>query len=157
MANLTPSFQGLKPASEQSSRSKRANRKTDTQHEVLLRRSLWRMGLRYRKNVTDLPGKPDIVFTGSRVAVFCDGDFWHGRNWDDRRSKLEDGANATYWVAKIERNMQRDAHNSRLLQQQGWHVIRLWETEIKHNPTGAAIKVADVVRHLRAVNQKREK
>ena len=148
MATRVPSFHGLEPASEQSSRSKRANRKTDTQHELLLRRNLWHMGLRFRKNVVTLPGKPDIVFTGSRLVVFCDGDFWHGRNWEERRSKLEHGTNAAYWVAKIESNIQRDIRNSDLLRRQGWHVMRLWETDVRNNPTSAALKVEEAVRQF---------
>src|SRR5437879_6384164 len=74
----SPSFKGLKPASEASSRAKRGNRRRDTLQEMLLRRELWKMGLRYRKNVETMPGKPDLVFPGARVVVFCDGDFWHG-------------------------------------------------------------------------------
>src|SRR5205809_2584319 len=76
-----PSFAGLTASSGAASRAKRANTKQDRRHEVLLRRSLWKLGLRYRKYVADLPGNPDVVFSYARVVVFCDGDFWHGRNW----------------------------------------------------------------------------
>src|SRR4051812_10813559 len=78
----SPSFKGLSPASIQSSRSKRANRSSGTRHEEMLRRELLRLGLRYRKNDKRLPGRPDVVFSRARLAVFCDGDFWHGRDWD---------------------------------------------------------------------------
>src|SRR5262245_16915381 len=97
-ANMSrvPSFAGLTPASEASSRAKQANRKVDTAPEVLLRHALWRLGLRYRKNVTALPGMPDLVFPRARAVVFCDGDFWHGRDWPHLREKLERGTNGSY-------------------------------------------------------------
>jgi DNA mismatch endonuclease (patch repair protein) len=141
----SPSFADLKPASEASALAKRHNRRTDTQHEVLLRRELWRMGLRYRKNVDTLPGKPDIVFACARVAVFCDGDFWHGRNWGEQKRKLGQGTNAEYWLAKIESNMERDRLNGALLEADGWSVLRLWETDIKRDPQAAAELVRQVV------------
>ena len=141
----SPSFTDLKPASEASSRAKRHNRRTDTQHEKMLRRELWRMGLRYRKNVETLPGKPDIVFVRARVAVFCDGDFWHGRNWEEQKSKLCQGTNAEYWLLKIEGNIKRDRLNNALLEADGWSVLRLWETDIKRDPQAAAALVREVV------------
>ena len=145
MAKKSPSFRGLQPASAASSRAKRANRRHDTQHELLLRSELWRMGLRYRKNVRTLPGKPDIVFPGVRVVVFCDGDFWHGRDWPALRAKLEQGTNPDYWTAKIESNIERDRHNTALLEEDGWHVVRLWESDIKKDPFVAACYVRDVI------------
>src|SRR5438105_4114512 len=82
-AGCTPSFAGLRPASDAASRAKRAcSKKRDTVPELLLRQQLWQMGFRYRKNVNALPGNPDIVFRADRVVVYYDGDFWHGRDWD---------------------------------------------------------------------------
>jgi len=152
---VTPSYKGYRPASEQSSRVKSRNRNRDTKHELALRRELWRRGLRFRKNVPDLPGKPDIVFPGGRVAVFCDGDFWHGRNWQDLRVKLEHRANAPYWIAKIQSNIDRDQRSSQLLGDAGWLVLRFWETDIQRNLTETAdsicraleLRPADTVRH----------
>src|SRR5689334_15045680 len=95
-----PSFSGLKPASQAASLAKRMNHRSDTVHERLLRSALWRRGLRFRKNLSNLPGKPDIVFVAARVAVFCDGDFWHGRNWRRLSSQLNRTANAAYWRQK---------------------------------------------------------
>jgi len=88
------------------------------------------MGLRFRKNVRDLPGKPDIVFTKQRVAVFCDGDFWHGRDWPARKRKLHKGANALCWTKKIGANIQRDRLLDQDLKRLGWKVLRLWESDI---------------------------
>lgn len=140
-----PSFAGLKPASESGSRAKRHNRHVDTVQERTLRQALWRIGMRYRKNVTTLPGRPDIVFFGVRVAVFCDGDFWHGRNWEELRVRLAQGTNAAYWTAKIESNIERDRLNTALLEKQGWRVIRLWETDIKRDPRAAADMIREIV------------
>jgi len=145
MASKVPSFSGLKPASAASSRVKRNNKRRDTQHELLLRRELWRMGLRFRKNVETLPGKPDIVFPSARVAVFCDGDFWHGRKWQTLKPKLDQGTNASYWSAKIASNIERDVRNTSLLKEAGWHVIRLWETDIKRDPSAAASLIKKAV------------
>src|SRR5205085_6946399 len=126
MVRKAPSFTGLKPASAAASHAKRSNTRVDTQHELLLRRELWRMGLRFRKNVATLPGKPDIVFPSARIVVFCDGDFWHGRKWQELKTKLEQGTNAAYWSAKIAANIERDKRNTGLLESEGWQVIRLW-------------------------------
>ena len=136
-----PSFTGLKPASQAASLAKRMNRSADTIHEKLLRSALWRRGLRFRKNLAVLPGKPDIVFASARVAVFCDGDFWHGRDWHRLSKHLQKRANAAYWLQKIRANMLRDRRTTRLLEKQDWYVIRLWEGDIKANPDGAALQV----------------
>src|SRR5438552_1744468 len=105
----SPSYVGLQPASLRASRAARAaSDKRDTRCEIILRQALWRMGLRYRTNVVELPGRPDIVFPGARVAVFCDGDFWHGRALRRRLRKLARGHNAPYWAAKIRSNVLRD-------------------------------------------------
>lgn len=98
-----------------------------------MRTSLWRQGLRYRKNHAGLPGRPDIVFVKARVAVFVDGDFWHGRDWDARKSKLQVGSNAPYWVSKIAANIERDVRTTQRLQDAGWIVLRIWETDIQRN------------------------
>src|ERR1700694_1598485 len=98
-----PSFKGFTPASEASSYAKRHNLSTNTKPEVILCRALFERGLRYRKNLGTVAGKPDIVFSRARVAIFCDGDFWHGRNWEWRRARLCGGTNAAYWLATKQR------------------------------------------------------
>lgn len=144
-AMKTPSFTGLKPASEAASFAKRMNRSSDTAHEKLLRSALWRRGLRFRKNLATLPGKPDIVFTAARVAVFCDGDFWHGRNWRKLSRQLRRRANAAYWRHKIRTNMLRDLGITQLLTDQGWYVIRIWEGDVNADPERAALRVEQIV------------
>src|SRR5438046_435492 len=102
-----PSFHGLTPASEASSRSKRMNRSSETRQERLLRSALWKRGFRFRKDDRSVAGRPDVVFRKERVAIFCDGDFWHGRHWRRLSRKLEAGTNSSYWVRKIRANMLR--------------------------------------------------
>lgn len=153
MVRKLPSFQGLQPVSETASKAKRSNRAVDTVPELMLRKELWKMGLRFRKNVKGLPGKPDIVFPGPKVAIFCDGDFWHGRNWEQLRTKLEAGANSTYWTAKIAANVERDTRSAKLLEQDGWQVLRLWETDIKRDVSAVALLVRDSVFARRAENR----
>ncbi len=145
MSTKTPSYKNLKPASEISSRTKRANRRKDTLHEIELRHQLWKLGLIYRKNVKTLPGKPDIVFVKAKVAIFCDGDFWHGCNWESLKVKLEKGNNPDYWIAKIKGNIERDMHNNNLLSEAGWHVFRIWETDIRKEPARYANEIKAIV------------
>jgi DNA mismatch endonuclease (patch repair protein) len=125
------------------------NRCADTKHELLLRSALWHRGLRFRKNRADLPGKPDIVFVSERVAVFCDGDFWHGRNWRRLSSRLRKRANPDYWCQKIRTNRMRDRRTTALLEKLGWRVIRLWENDIHANPQDAAVVVERTVKSRR--------
>jgi len=145
-----PSFSGLKPASDNSSKTKQNNTSTNTAHEKLLRNELWRMGMRYRKNVLSLPGKPDIVFPGPKVAVFCDGDFWHGRHWSELETKLSKGWNGGYWVAKIASNRERDKRNTAELESKGWHVIRIWESDIRRDSSSQAKQVYNAVTERKA-------
>lgn len=105
-----------------------------TRPELALRRELWRRGLRYRKNDKRLPGKPDIVFSRARLAIFCDGDFWHGHNWAVRGyGSLEQELKrySKSWTDKILRNIRRDEMVNQTLRSQGWQVLRIWESDIK--------------------------
>ena len=146
----TPSFAQLRPASVAASRAKRANRKTDTRHELLMFEKLKPFGFRCRRNLSSLPGTPDIVFVREKVAVFCDGDFWHGNDWRRLRRQLLRRHNADYWIAKIGRNRDRDVETMRKLQGDGWHVIRVWESEILRNPDKVAHRVVAAVQKRRA-------
>lgn len=116
-----------------------------TRCERVLCAELRRMRLTFRRNVVSLPGKPDVVFVRQQLAVFCDGDFWHGRKWSVRSEKLARGSNAEYWVAKIEANIARDRRHRAKLRRAGWRVIRLWESDILRNPKLVAGKVADAL------------
>ena len=142
----SPSYSGCKAASALASRIKQRNRKTGTKAELALRQALWRRGLRYRRNRRDLPGTPDLVFTSRRIVVFVDGDFWHGRNWDERKKRLSSGNNGAYWVSKIAYNRERDERNNVRLAELGWRVLRLWETDVLRDPEAAAGLVATLIR-----------
>ncbi|MBQ9864289.1 MAG: DNA mismatch endonuclease Vsr [Bacteroidales bacterium] len=107
---------------EQRRRCMQANRSNGTQPERMLARELWRRGLRYRKNMRSVPGSPDICFKGRKVAVFVDGEFWHGRDWKDKRQRIQ--SNRDFWYAKIERNMVRDKRVDLRLKTLGWTVLR---------------------------------
>ena len=108
----------------------------DSKIEVLLRKELWSRGLRYRKNVNRIYGKPDIVFIGKKIAVFCDSEFWHGYNWEERKKDFK--SHQEFWIPKIERNMERDAEVTAKLESEGWTVIRFWGNEIKKNTAQCA-------------------
>ena len=101
--------------------------------------------MRYRIHAKGIPGKPDLVFSRTRVVVFCDGDFWHGRDWLRLRRRLQRRHNADYWITKIARNRERDRNVTKLLVQDGWFVVRLWESDILREPQAAAARVRDVV------------
>jgi DNA mismatch endonuclease (patch repair protein) len=96
----------------------------------LLRRALWKKGVRYRVDTKQLPGRPDISIKKYRLAIFVDGEFWHGYNWNERKTQLK--TNRRFWVPKIERNMQRDREVNRLLEEMGYTVFRFWEGELKN-------------------------
>ena len=145
--SASPNYKGRQPASVTSSEAAQASsKKADTRCELLLRQALWKAGFRYRKNVPNLPGRPDVVFPGSKVAIFSDGDFWHGRNWEARREKLAKGTNPDYWIAKIQRNMERDRANTERLQEMGWAVLRVWESEIHKDLPGVLRRISDLLR-----------
>ena len=105
----------------------------NTNIEIKLRKALWQKGYRYRKNVKTLPGKPDIVFRKFKLAIFCDSEFWHGKEWEILKPKLLKGRNPDFWVNKIERNRNRDIQNNKVLREMGWTVLRFWSNDILKN------------------------
>lgn len=113
---------------EQRSKNMRAIKSKDTKIEITLRKALWHKGIRYRKNFKVCNCHPDIVITKYKIAVFCDGDFWHGKP-----SKYMVKTNADYWNEKIKRNIERDLENTIELRDNGWTVLRFWESDIKNN------------------------
>lgn len=142
----SPNFEKhYKPSSEKASLALSKIKATETKGERLLRSAIWRLGLRFKKNVRHLPGKPDVVFTLEKVAVFCDGDFWHGRNWSKDKRRLQQGPNAPYWLAKIAANRERDKRRNKELRNLGWSVLRFWESDVMADPSGAADRIAEVV------------
>lgn len=116
---------------EQISANMRAVKNKGSKIETLLTKELWSRGLRYRKNVSSIFGKPDIAFIRKKIAVFCDSEFWHGYNWEERKHDFK--SNQDFWIAKIERNIERDKSVRAKLESDGWTVIRFWGKEIEKN------------------------
>lgn len=108
-------------------------RSKDTSIEVKLRKALWHRGYRYRKNDKRLPGKPDIALTKYKIAIFCDSEFFHGKDWEVLKPRLEKGNNSQYWIGKISRNRERDDEVNKKLLFEGWTVIRFWGKDIQKN------------------------
>ena len=114
----------------------------DTSIELLLRKALWHKGYRYRKNYKALPGSPDIVLTKYKIAIFCDGEFFHGKDWEILKPRLEKSNNSNFWISKISRNRERDEEVNKQLLFMGWTVIRFWGNDIKKN-TDECVKVVE--------------
>lgn len=131
MQDKEPRFHGQ--VSEKSHKNMSRIRGKDTSIELKLRAALWKKGIRYRKNYKDLPGRPDIVITKYKIAIFCDSEFFHGKDWDKLKIKLENGKNPDYWVKKIQRNIERDDEKDKELRFMGWTVLHFWGKDImKH-------------------------
>ncbi len=116
----------------------------NTKPEILLRKELWRRGLRYRKNCKQIYGKPDLVFLRKQIAIFIDGEFWHGYNFEEIKNRLK--SNKQFWLEKIERNMERDFEITQFLVEQGWAVLRFWDFEIKNDLSRCADKIEHTVK-----------
>jgi DNA mismatch endonuclease, patch repair protein len=144
-APSVPRYDNYRPRSTAASRVGASNRRQDTTPEILLRAALRAAGIGYRSNVKTLPGCPDFVLTRYNIAVFCDGDFWHGRRWAERKRALAGGWNATYWVSKIERNRTRDRSVTRALKQLGWQVICVWEQDLRRDPQRVAATILELI------------
>lgn len=129
---------------EQRRKNMQAIKNKDSKIELLLRKELWHRGLRYRKNVSRIYGKPDIVFIGKKIAIFCDSEFWHGYNWEERKKNFK--SHREFWIPKIERNMRRDAEVTEKLRFEGWKVLRFWGNEIKTDVSRCADIIEDLLR-----------
>ena len=105
----------------------------NTSFELLLRRELWARGLRYRANDKTVFGKPDIVFKGKKVAVFIDSEFWHGKDFLEKKNIPK--TNNDFWIDKLKRNIERDKEVNKFLTEEGWKIIRIWSKDLKKNTT----------------------
>lgn len=123
-------------------------RNRDTDLERAIRSQLHRRGHRFRKHVKSLPGSPDVVFTRLRIAVFIDGDFWHGYQFEEWRDSLPE-----FWKQKIERNRERDVRNHQELEDLGWVVVRLWQHEIERDLDGSVTRVIEAVQFRRELQK----
>ena len=126
----------MKKTPEQISYNMRQVKNKDSQIEIALRKELWSRGIRYRKNSSKVFGKPDLAFVGKKIAVFCDSEFWHGYDWENRKNDIK--SNKEFWISKIERNIARDEEVNDYLKSHGWKVLRFWGKDIKKNASDCA-------------------
>ncbi|MCL2355991.1 MAG: very short patch repair endonuclease [Defluviitaleaceae bacterium] len=141
---------------EQRRRNMQAVKNKDSQIETALRRELFRRGYRYRKNCTKIVGKPDIVFIKEKIAVFCDSEFWHGYDWENRKADIK--SRREFWIPKIERNMERDREVNEQLEAAGYIVLRYWGRRIKKESESVADEIERVIlarREFRACSRNR--
>lgn len=117
----------------------------DTKIEILLRKALWNKGYRYRKNYKQLVGKPDIVLTKYKIVIFCDSEFFHGKDWEKLRKRLEKSNNSEFWISKIAHNMERDNEVNKKLEFEGWTVLRFWGDDIKRNTEDCVKTVEETI------------
>ncbi len=133
----------------QKSRNMKAVKSKDTKIEVKLRLALWHLGIRYRKNYKVYSCKPDIVITKYKIAIFCDGDFWHGKENPNIVKR-----NKNFWVAKIKRNMERDLENTIELRDNGWIVLRYWESDIENSLSKCIESVMHEISTVKNIKQR---
>ena len=117
----------------------------NTKPEIAFRRCLYNLGVRYRVNSKNLPGKPDISNRTKKFVVFIDGVFWHGFNWQEKKRKIK--TNRNFWIPKIERNMQRDRENTLKLKEMGFKVFRFWDHQVKKDIDQCALEVMDYLKY----------
>lgn len=144
-----------KKTPEQISANMKAVKSKDSSIELLLRQELWSRGLRYRKNVKSIFGKPDIAFIGKKIAVFCDSEFWHGYAWDIYKEDFQ--SNQSFWIPKIERNMQRDLEVTEKLRSEGWIVLRFWGREITNHTKECADQIEGAINYRKNERASHEK
>ena len=114
-------------------------RNKDSEIEILLRNALWRKGYRYRKNIKNVYGHPDIAFIGKKIAIFCDSEFWHGYDWEHRKEDFK--KHREFWLPKTENNIERDKEVNERLESEGWTVLRFWGEEIKRDTAACVEKI----------------
>lgn len=133
---------------EQRRKNMRAVKSKGSQIEKTLGKALWSYGYRYRKNDKTVFGKPDFTYKGLKIAVFCDSEFWHGKNWVER--KHDHKTNKDFWHKKIVRNIERDKEVNQKLIQEGWTVFRFWGKEIMKNPHECTSEVIECIKNKKS-------
>ncbi|WP_107960089.1 very short patch repair endonuclease [Neisseria cinerea] len=137
---------------EQRKKCMQSNKSKGTKPELALAKAMWALGLRYRKNSGSIFGKPDFSFKKYKVAVFVDGEFWHGKDWEQRKADIK--GNREFWIAKIERNIRRDMEVTGRLKAEGWTVLRFWSNDVVKNAGCHAEKVKEIIQARRIDLQK---
>ena len=120
-------------------------RSENTKPEIILRRKLRNLGYNISLNNKSLVGKPDISLGKYKLAIFVDGEFWHGYNWGQKKKRIK--SNREYWVKKIERNKKRDRNNNQILRKTGWEVLRFWEHEILGDLESCTKKITSIIKN----------
>lgn len=139
---------------EQRKKCMQSNKSIGTKPELVLAKAMWALGLRYRKNSGSIFGKPDFSFKKYKVAVFVDGEFWHGKDWEQRKAEIK--GNREFWIAKIERNIRRDMEVTGRLKAEGWTVLRFWSNDVVKNAGCHAEKVKEIIQARRIDSQKQD-
>lgn len=132
---------------EQRRKNMQANKSTGTKPEILLAKTLFVRGLRYRKNNKTVFGKPDLTFKKIKLAIFVDGEFWHGKDWFERKNNHK--TNYEFWNKKITRNIERDKEVNQELQRQGWSILRFWSKDIENNLLSCVLKIESEINDLK--------
>ena len=132
---------------EQRRKNMQANKSTGTKPELLLAKTLFARGHRYRKNNITVFGKPDLTFKKIKLAIFIDGEFWHGKDWFERKNDLK--TNQEFWNKKIERNIQRDIQVNEELAKQGWTILRFWSKEIEKDLLNCVLQIENAIKELK--------
>jgi DNA mismatch endonuclease Vsr len=136
---------------EQRRKNMQAVKSTGTLIEVQLAKALFKLGYRYRKNNKTVFGKPDLTLKKYRMAIFVDGDFWHGRDWSNR--KHDHKSNRDFWHKKIERNIERDKEVNLQLSKEGWIVLRFWGSDIQKNLQARIAKIEKKINEVKRKNK----
>lgn len=133
----------MKKTKDQIKKNMQAVKCKGSKIEKMLAKELWKRGYRYRKNCTNIFGKPDIVFKSLKIAVFCDSDFWHGKDWQIKKHEIK--SNMDFWYNKIEKNIERDKMVTDELTKQGWVVLRFWGNDIKKETDKCINKIEEKI------------
>ena len=132
---------------EQRRKNMQAIRSSNTKAEILLAKALFSKGYRYRKNNKSVFGTPDLTFKKIKLAIFVDGEFWHGKDWENRKNNIE--TNKEYWIKKIENNIKRDTKVNDILSSQNWTVLRFWAKDIEKKLDYCVSKIENVIKSLK--------
>lgn len=135
---------------EQRRKNMQAVKSKGSKIEIALGKAMWAKGLRYRKNDQSVFGKPDFTLKKYKIAIFCDSEFWHGKDWEKR--KHEHKSNVEFWHKKIERNIQRDEEVNLELLKTGWKVVRFWGNEIKKDLVNCVTKIEEIIDEVKRKN-----
>lgn len=130
---------------EQRKKNMKNIRSKDTSIELCLRKALWNKGYRYRKNYKKIPGTPDIAITKYKIAVFCDSEFFHGKDWQTLKQHLINADRGEFWINKIQMNIERDERVNQELTRMGWKVIRFWGKDIKQSTDICVSAIEDAI------------